>query len=98
MYTYRIEYVFQVPGIWSKINFSHKVRYRINPGVIIFLLRYLAGVDSTSPPRTNGGKLSKVAILMDFGQQLRLPNIYMLCCLGHQMLVGVQEAMTSASP
>ena len=99
-YTYQIEYVGHTTGILPKINFSHKVRYRINPGVIIFLLRYLAGVDSTSPPRTNDGKLSKVAILMDFGRQLRLPNIYiyMLCCLGHQMLVGVQEAMSSASP
>ena len=55
------------PGVWSKINFSHKVRYRIKAEVIIFLLRYWSGVDSTSLPRTNGAKLSKLEDLLDFG-------------------------------
>ena len=55
------------PGVWSKIKFSHKVRYRIKAEVISFLLHYWAGVDSTSPPRSNGGKLSKVESLVDFG-------------------------------
>ena len=55
------------PGVWSKINFSHKVRYRIKAEVISFLLHYWAGVDSTSPPRSNGGKLSNWRDLLDFG-------------------------------
>ena len=55
------------PGIWSKIKFSHKVRYRIKAEVISFLLHYWAGVDSTSPPRSNGGKLSNWRDLLDFG-------------------------------
>jgi len=67
MYEYQIEYVFHTPGIWSKINFSHKVRYQIKAEVIIFPLHYWAGVDSTSPPRSSGGKLSKVESLVDFG-------------------------------
>ena len=68
MYAYQIEYVSQTPGFWSKVNFSHKVRYQIKAGVLIFLWRYYTGVDSTSLPSTNGGKLSKVESLMDFGR------------------------------
>ena len=67
MHTYQIEYVFQTPGIWSKINLSHKVRHRIKAEAIIFLLHYWSGVESNIPPRTNGGKLSKVESLVDFG-------------------------------
>ena len=55
------------PGVWSKINFSQKVRYRIKAQVIIFLLRYWSGVDFTSLPRTNGAKLSKLESLLNFG-------------------------------
>ena len=44
MYTYQIEYVFQIPSIWSKTNFSHKVRHQIKAEVIIFLLRHWSEV------------------------------------------------------
>ena len=37
VYTYQIEYVFQPPSFWSKINFSRKVRHRIKAEVIIIL-------------------------------------------------------------
>ena len=75
-YTYQIEYVSQIPIFWSKINVSHKVRYRMKAELIFFPLHYSTGVDSTRPPRTNGGKLSKVESLLDFGRRLSLPNIY----------------------
>ena len=77
MYTYQIEYVFQTPSFWSKINFSHKVRHRIKAEVIIFLLHYWAGANSTSPLRCNGGKLSPVESLVDFGRWASLPKIYL---------------------
>ena len=76
MYTHQVECVSQPPGFWSKINFSHKVRHRMKAEIIIFLLRYWAGVDSIVPPRTNGEKLSKVESLMDFGRWSSLPKIY----------------------
>ena len=76
MYTYQIEYVFQTPSIWSKIDFSHKMRYQIKAEVIIFPLHYWSGVDSTSPPRSNGGKLSKMESLVDFGRWSSLPKIH----------------------
>ena len=66
MYTYQIECVFQNPSIWSKMKFSHKVRYQIKDKVIIFPLHYWTGIDSTSPLRSNGGKLRKVESLVDF--------------------------------
>ena len=31
------------PGIWSNINFNHKIRYRIKAELVIFLLHYSAG-------------------------------------------------------
>ena len=67
MYTYQIEYVSQTPRFWSKIDFSHKIRDRMKAEVIIFLLRYWSGVDTTSPPRPNGVKLSKLESLFNFG-------------------------------
>ena len=61
--------------IWSKINFSHKVRYQIKAEVIIFPLHYWTGADSTSLLRSSGGKLSKVESLVDFGWLSSLPKI-----------------------
>ena len=67
LYTYQIGHVSKKPSVWWKINFSHKVRYGIKAEVMIFLLRYWSGVESNSPPRTNGLKLSKAESLVDFG-------------------------------
>ena len=64
------------PGIWSKFNFSNKITYEIKAELIIVLLHYLAGVDSTSSPRSSGGKLSKVESLVAFGRWSSLPKIY----------------------
>ena len=68
MYTYQIECVSQTPDVWSKTNFSHKVRYQMRAEVIIFLLRYLVEVVSASLLRASGGKSSKMESLMDFGR------------------------------
>ena len=76
MYTYQNQPVGCHPAIWSKINFSHKVRYQIKAEVVIFLLHYWSGVESASLPRTNGRKLSKVESLLEFGQWSSLPEIY----------------------
>ena len=54
------------PGIWSKINISHKVRYQMKAELIIFSVHYLAGVNSPSPLRISGRELSKVESLLDF--------------------------------
>ena len=62
------------PGVWSKINLSHKARHRIQAEIIIFPLHYWAGVDSTSLPKSNCGKLSKLESLVDFGQWSSLLN------------------------
>ena len=64
---YQIEYVFQTPSIWSKTNVSHKVRYQIKAEVVIFPVHHWAEIYSASLPRSNGGKLSKVESLVDFG-------------------------------
>ena len=37
---------------------------------------YPTELDSTSPPKTNGGKLNKVESSLDFGRRLSLPKIY----------------------
>ena len=65
------------PGVWSKINFSHKVRYWIKGEVIIFLLRYWSGVESNRPPRTNGLKLSKAESLVDVGWRSNACRMYL---------------------
>ena len=56
-----------------KNQLSHEVRHQIKAEVIIFLLRYWPGVDSTSLSRTTGEKLSKVESLLDFGRLSSLP-------------------------
>ena len=69
MYTYQIEYVFETPGVWSKIKISCQLRNHMKAEVIIFPLHYWAGVDSTSPPRTIGGKFDNLEDLEDIGQR-----------------------------
>ena len=67
-YTYQNQAFGCHPSIWSKMNFSYKLRHRIKAELVIFLLHYSAGVDSTSTPRSSGGELNKVESLVGFGR------------------------------
>ena len=75
-YTYQNWHVGCNPDIWSKVNSSYKERCWIKAELVIFPLHYSMGVNSTSTPRTDGEKLSKVESLLDFGRRLSLPKTY----------------------
>ena len=73
-YTYQNWHVGCHPGIWPKINSGHKIRYRIKAEVVIFLLRYWSGVESTDHPRINGRRLSKLESLSDVDRRSRVSS------------------------